>query len=131
MRKPISQQTILHVEDLEENRGVVRQIVRRVGANLVEAVDGQEGVNLAKSGLPDLILMDLSLPILDGWKATAQLKADPNTRHIPVIALTAHAMAGDEQRARAAGCDGYVAKPIDPIQFKQLLEDVLGGGPMP
>lgn len=91
---------ILHVEDLEDNRGIVRQLARRMGVTLLEAGDGLEGVTLAKRELPDAILMDLSLPIMDGWEAPTQLKADPTTREIPITALTAHAMAGDEQRAR-------------------------------
>ena len=124
----LTQQTILLVEDVEENRGIIRQLALRMGVTLLEAVDGEEGVHLARTRRPDLILMDLSLPILDGWAATTQLKADPETRHIPVIALTAHAMAGDEQRARQAGCDGYVAKPIDLIPFRNYLEKILAGG---
>ncbi len=126
-----SQYKILHVEDLEDNRGIIRQLARRMGVTLLEAGDGLEGVAIAKRELPNVILMDLSLPIMDGWEATTQLKADPTTRHIPVIALTAHAMAGDEQRARAAGCDGYVAKPIDLVSFQRLLERVLHSGAMP
>lgn len=119
---------ILLVEDVEENRGIVRQLARRMGVTLLEAGDGAEGVRLAQNEHPDLILMDLSLPILNGWDATTQLKRDPATSEIPVIALTAHAMAGDEQRARAAGCDGYVAKPIDLIPFQRYLEHILSGG---
>ena len=130
MNERFANRKILHVEDLEDNRGVVRQIVTRLGATLIEAVDGEEGVRLAHKEKPDLILMDLSLPVLDGWQATARLKADPETAQIPVIALTAHAMAGDEQRARSAGCDGYVAKPLEPTAFLRLLQDVLGGAPL-
>ena len=126
-----SQYKILHVEDLEDNRGIVRQLARRMGVTLLEAGDGLEGVAIARRELPDVILMDLSLPIMDGWEATTQLKADPETRHIPVIALTAHAMAGDEQRARAAGCDGYVAKPIELVSFQRMLEGVLQSGVVP
>lgn len=126
-----TQYKILHVEDLEDNRGIVRQLARRMGVTLLEAGDGLEGVNIARQELPHCILMDLSLPIMDGWEATTQLKADPATRHIPVIALTAHAMAGDEQRARAAGCDDYVAKPIDLTTFQRKLERVLNSGAIP
>ena len=126
-----SQYTILHVEDLEDNRGIVRQLARRMGVRLLEAGDGLEGLTIARREIPNAILMDLSLPIMDGWEATTQLKADPATRHIPVIALTAHAMAGDEQRARAAGCDDYVAKPIDLATFQQKLERVLHSGAVP
>jgi two-component system cell cycle response regulator DivK len=118
---------VLHVEDVEENRRVVRQILARLGVTLIEAVDGEQGVQAAKRELPDLILMDLSLPVLDGWQATARLKADPATRHIPIVAVTAHAMAGDEQRARAAGCDGYVAKPLDVVAFQSMVSSMLTG----
>ena len=121
--------TVLHVEDLEDNRGLVRQIIARIGARLLEAVDGDEGVRIARREKPDLILMDLSLPVLDGWQATTLLKSDPETKDIPVVALTAHAMAGDEQRARQAGCDDYMAKPIDPEKLQTLLRDHLRGGP--
>lgn len=123
-----TEQTVLLVEDLEENRRVIRLLAKRMGIKLLEAGDGAEGIAIAKRELPQVILMDLSLPILDGWSATTQLKADPETAHIPVIALTAHAMAIDEQRARQAGCDGYVAKPIDITQFQQYLRHVLAGG---
>lgn len=122
------EKTVLLVEDLEENRRVIRLLARRMGVTLFEAVDGQEGIDLAQREKPDVILMDLSLPILDGWTATTRLKADPATAHIPVIALTAHAMAIDEQRARQAGCDGYVAKPIDLVNFQNYLRHVLEGG---
>jgi CheY-like chemotaxis protein len=118
---------VLHVEDVEENRRVVRQILARLGVTLHEAVDGEQGVNMARRELPDLILMDLSLPVLDGWQATARLKADPATRHIPIVAVTAHAMAGDEQRARAAGCDGYVTKPLDVVAFQNMVSTLLQG----
>lgn len=120
---------ILLVEDMEENRRVVRHLVRRMmNVVLLEAGDGQEGLKIARREHPDLILMDLSLPVLNGWDATTQLKKDPETARIPVVALTAHAMAIDEQRARQAGCDGYVAKPIDVVTFRAYLEHVLAGG---
>jgi two-component system, cell cycle response regulator DivK len=128
MSRSLMQCKVLVVEDVEENRLVVRQILGRLGVTLLEAVDGREGVALARREMPDLVLMDLSLPILDGWEATRQLKADPTTAHIPVIAVTAHAMAGDEQRARDAGCDGYVAKPLDVVTFGRYVERVLMGG---
>ena len=122
--------TVLLVEDVEDNRGLIRQLAAHMGLRLVEAGDGAEGVRLAKAEQPDLILMDLSLPVLDGWAATAMLKADTATSGIPVIALTAHAMHGDEARAREAGCDGYVTKPISLVPFKAMLERLLGlGGP--
>ena len=128
MIKPLTQQKILLVEDVEENRGIVRQLLARMGVTLVEAGDGAEGVQLARRERPDLILMDLSLPVMDGWQATRVIKGDPQTASIPVVALTAHAMSGDEQKAREAGCDGYVAKPLDLVEFQRYLERVLGGG---
>lgn len=124
----MSEKKVLLVEDLEENRRVIRLLARRMGVTLIEAADGVEGLDKAHAEKPDVILMDLSLPILDGWAATTRLKADPETAHIPVIALTAHAMAIDEQRARQAGCDGYVAKPIDLTNFQAYLRHVLEGG---
>ena len=128
--KSLSMCKVLHVEDVDENRRVVRQIIARMGVTLFEAVDGEQGVAIARRELPDLILMDLSLPVLDGWQATAQLKADPTTCHIKIVAVTAHAMAGDEQRARAAGCDGYVTKPLDVVQFGEYVKAMLGASEM-
>jgi two-component system cell cycle response regulator DivK len=128
MRKSLLACKVLHVEDVEENRRVVRQILGRLGVTLLEAVDGEQGVTIARRELPDLILMDLSLPVLDGWAATRQLKADTTTRHIPIVAVTAHAMAGDEQRAREAGCDGYVAKPLDVVAFGSYVTTLLDAG---
>jgi two-component system cell cycle response regulator DivK len=109
---------ILLVEDNEMNRDMLSRRLERKGMTVVIAVDGQAGVEMATSESPDLILMDLSLPVMDGWEATRRIKASPETRSIPVIALTAHAMSGDEQTARDAGCDDYDTKPID---FKRLL----------
>lgn len=124
--QPPEPQTVLLVEDVEDNRGLIRQIAAHMGLRLIEAGDGAEGVRLARQQHPALILMDLSLPVLDGWAATAQLKGDPATAGIPIIALTAHAMQGDEQRAREAGCDGYVTKPVSLAPFMALLRRVLG-----
>jgi two-component system, cell cycle response regulator DivK len=104
---------ILLVEDNEMNRDMLsRRLIRR-GYEVIIAVDGQQGVDLANSIAPDLILMDMSLPIIDGWEATRRIKASDVTKKIPVIALTAHAMAGDREQALAAGCDDYDTKPID------------------
>lgn len=112
---------ILLVEDNEMNRDMLsRRLVRR-GFEVVVAVDGQEGVALAAREAPDLILMDMSLPVTDGWEATRLIRADGLTRRIPVIALTAHAMAGDRDRALEAGCDDYDTKPVD---FQRLLEKI-------
>lgn len=120
---------ILLVEDVEDNRGIIRQVAGRMKLTLLEAADGAEGVRLAREQHPALILMDLSLPVLDGWAATAMLKGDPATAHIPVIALTAHAMEGDEQRAREAGVDGYMTKPVSILALKDLLGRMLAGDP--
>ena len=104
---------ILLVEDNEMNRDMLSRRLERRGFVVVIAEDGGAGVALAKSESPDLILMDMSLPVMDGWEATRQIKAAFETKAIPVIALTAHAMAGDEERAREAGCDDYETKPVD------------------
>ena len=104
---------ILLVEDNEMNRDMLSRRLTRRGYEVVIAVDGQEGVTLATSAMPDVILMDMSLPVIDGWEATRQIKADPALAPIPVIALTAHAMAGDREQALAAGCDDYDTKPIE------------------
>src|ERR1700686_91537 len=104
---------LLLVEDNEMNRDMLSRRLARRGYTVSIAVDGAEGVALARSEVPDLILMDMSLPVLDGWEATRQLKAGHETRSIPVIALTAHAMPGDEVKAKQAGCDDYDTKPVD------------------
>ena len=104
---------LLLVEDNEESRDGLSRHLRRKGFEVLVASDGQQGLEAAQSGSPDLVLMDMSLPVLDGWEATRQLKADPRTRHIPVIALTAHAMAGDREKSLAAGCDEYDTKPVE------------------
>ena len=109
---------ILLVEDNEMNRDMLTRRLERKGFEVVIAIDGKAGIDMASSASPDIILMDLSLPVIDGWEATRQIKGDPATQSIPVIALTAHAMAGDEQRALEAGCDDYDTKPVD---FKRLL----------
>ncbi len=104
---------VLIVEDDELNRDSLRRLLRRRGFEIVLAVDGTEGVAVARAEAPDLILMDMSLPGIDGWEATRRLKDAPATRAIPIIALTAHAMASDRDKALAAGCDDYDTKPID------------------
>ena len=109
---------ILLVEDNEMNRDMLSRRLERKGYTVVIAVDGEQGVAMAQSENPDLILMDMSLPLLDGWEATRRLKAQADTKAIPIIALTAHAMASDEQRAREAGCDDFDTKPIE---FTRLL----------
>jgi len=109
---------ILIVEDNEMNRDMLSRRLIRKGFDVIMAEDGQKGVEMSKSDNPDLILMDLSLPIMDGWEATSTIKADPETNSIPIIVLTAHAMAGDREKALDAGADEYDTKPIE---FKRLL----------
>jgi CheY-like chemotaxis protein len=110
---------ILLVEDNELNRDMLSRRLERKGYSVAMAVDGQQGVEMAVSEAPDLILMDMSLPVLDGWEATRRIKIDERTRHIPIIALTAHAMQGDEDKAKEAGCDDYDTKPVE---LPRLLE---------
>jgi CheY-like chemotaxis protein len=105
--------TILVVEDVEDNRELVRLLLESAGYNVLEAHTGQEALDVLVTGLPDLILMDLSLPVIDGWEATRRLRDDERTRHVPIVALTAHAMAGDRERVMTSGFDGYIPKPID------------------
>ncbi len=112
---------VLLVEDNEMNRDMLSRRLTRKGYEVVIAVDGQQGVDLAGSAAPDIILMDMSLPVIDGWEATRQVKANPATAVIPVIALTAHAMAGDREQALGAGCDDYDTKPIE---LPRLLEKI-------
>jgi two-component system cell cycle response regulator DivK len=109
----ITMSKILLVEDNEMNRDMLSRRLERKGFEVAIAVDGKVGIDMATSSNPDIILMDLSLPVIDGWEATRQIKADPATQSIPVIALTAHAMAGDEEKALEAGCDDYDTKPVD------------------
>ena len=109
---------ILIVEDNEMNRDMLSRRLMRKGFEIVMAEDGQKGVDMSKSENPDLILMYLSLPVMDGWEATSTIKSDPETNSIPIIVLTAHAMAGDREKALAAGADEYDTKPIE---FKRLL----------
>ncbi len=122
---------ILLVEDNEMNRDMLSRRLERKGYTVVIAVDGQEALDKARSEQPHLILMDMSLPVVDGWEATRQLKADETMRRIPVIALTAHAMASDEQRAREAGCDDFDIKPIELPRLLRKIEALLGGSPPP
>ena len=117
--------SILLVEDNELNRDMLSRRLERKGYAVALAVDGQQGVDLALASPPDLILMDMSLPVMDGWEATRLLKADERTRHIPVIALTAHAMDGDEQKAREAGCDDYDTKPVELPRLLEKMERLL------
>lgn len=117
---------ILIVEDNEMNRDMLSRRLERKGYQVVMAVDGGEGVAMAASEKPDIILMDMSLPVLDGWEATRRVKANPSTAGIPVIALTAHAMAGDRDKTIEAGCDDYDTKPIDLPRLLGKIEAQLG-----
>ena len=105
---------ILVVEDHEENRRIMRDLLTSAGYEMIEAVTGEEGVTLAERERPDLILMDIQLPGLDGYEATRQIKANPALRSIPIIAVTSYALSGDDVKAREAGCDAYVTKPFSP-----------------
>ncbi len=116
---------ILLVEDNEMNRDMLSRRLEKRGYTLIIAVDGGQGVALAKSELPDLILMDMSLPVLDGWEATQQIKADATTKGIPVIALTAHAMESDRQKALEAGCDDFDTKPVELARLLTKIEELL------
>ena len=120
--------TILLVEDNEMNRDMLSRRLQRRGHEVLVAADGAEGVALARSELPDLILMDMTLPILDGWEATRQVKADPTTQSIPVIALTAHAMTADREQALATGCDDFDTKPIELPRLIGKIDAMLGSG---
>jgi two-component system, cell cycle response regulator DivK len=117
---------ILLVEDNEMNRDMLSRRLARKEYEVLVAVDGKEGVEMAGSVAPDLILMDMSLPVMDGWEATRQLKASPETKDIPIIALTAHAMSGDREKAMEAGCDDYDTKPIELPRLLAKMEDLLG-----
>jgi two-component system cell cycle response regulator DivK len=119
---------ILLVEDNELNRDMLSRRLKRNGYAVVIAVDGQEGVEMAASETPDLILMDMSLPVIDGWEATRRVKANESTRGIPVIALTAHAMAGDREKAIEAGCEDYDTKPVEITRLLEKITALLNPG---
>jgi two-component system, cell cycle response regulator DivK len=117
---------ILVVEDQEDLRGVLRDLLTGSGYAVIEAGDGEAGVAKAKSDRPDLILMDIQMPVIDGYEATRRIKLDPALKPIPIIAVSSFAMKGDEQKARAAGCDHYVTKPYSPMQLLRLIRGFLG-----
>jgi two-component system, cell cycle response regulator DivK len=123
--KGISMAKILHVEDNTMNDGMLGRRLKRKGFEYVRAYDGEEAVQLAHSELPDLILMDMSLPVKDGWTATKEIKAAEKTQHIPIIALTAHEMSGDREQALAAGCDDYDTKPIELPRLVEKMNRLL------
>ncbi len=120
---------VLLVEDNEMNRDMLSRRLIRQGFEVTVAVDGGEGVTTALEMKPDIILMDMSLPVIDGWEATRQLKAHPSTAAIPVIALTAHAMAGDREKAMQAGCDDYDTKPVELPRLLGKMRNLLGERP--
>lgn len=119
---------ILVVEDNEENRDSLKRRLERRGFTVLIAEDGQQGIDTATAEKPDLILMDMNMPVLDGWEATRRIKALPDLAGTPVIALTAHAMTGDRERALEAGCVDYHTKPIEFSKLMAQLESILGGG---
>jgi two-component system cell cycle response regulator DivK len=116
---------ILLVEDNEMNRDMLRRRLERIGYSVITALDGEQGYSLARSEKPDLILMDISLPTMDGWEVTQLLKANEATRRIPVIAVTAHVLVGDRAKASAVGCSDYDTKPIDFERLSRKIEDLL------
>jgi two-component system, cell cycle response regulator DivK len=117
---------ILVVDDQEDLRGVLRDLLTGSGYTVIEAADGEAGVAKAKSDHPDLILMDIQMPVIDGYEATRRIKADPTLKPTPVVAVSSFAMKGDEEKARAAGCDHYVTKPYSPMQLLRLVRGFLG-----
>jgi CheY-like chemotaxis protein len=125
---PAVVQKLLLVEDNEDNRIIYSTVLRHIGYTVIEAQDGVQAIALARSELPDLILMDISLPEVDGWEATRILRADPATRDIPIIALTAHALADDRERATAVGFTAYLAKPVEPRAVAAEVRRWIGGG---
>jgi two-component system cell cycle response regulator DivK len=116
---------ILVVEDQEDNRQILRDLLASAGFEMLEAEDGARGVAIAEAELPDLILMDIQLPEMDGYEATRRIKANPRLRTIPVIVVTSYALSGDEDKARAAGCDGYVTKPYSPRALLATIREHL------
>jgi len=122
---------ILYVEDNDDNIYVVKNRFTRAGFTVLVATDGAQGVAMAAAEKPDLILMDLRLPVVDGWEATRRIKAQPETRHIPIIALTAHAMSGDREKALAAGCDDFDTKPVEMPRLLEKVRALLPKGEAP
>jgi two-component system cell cycle response regulator DivK len=116
---------ILVIEDTEDNRQIIRDLLTSFDYELIEAVDGAEGVTMAKTHQPDLILMDIQLPVMDGYEATRRIRAIPDLAKVPIIAVTSYALSGDEAKTREAGCDGYVAKPFSPRQLLAKIREFL------
>jgi two-component system, cell cycle response regulator DivK len=118
---------ILLVEDNEMNRDMLSRRLARRGYEMLLAADGQQALDMARTQLPDLILMDMSLPVVNGWEATQVLKRTNETRHIPIVALTAHALSSDREKAMDAGCDGYETKPVELPRLLEIMENLLAG----
>jgi two-component system cell cycle response regulator DivK len=116
---------ILLIEDNEDNRRIIRDLLASTDYELIEAQDGGAGLTMAATHKPDLILMDIQLPVIDGFEATRRLKADPALRHIPIVAVTSYALSGDDAKALAAGCDAYIAKPFSPRQLLSKVRELL------
>ncbi len=116
---------VLVIEDQEDNRRIVRDLLASVGFDIIEAVSGEEGVTSAATHIPDVILMDIQLPDIDGYEATRRIKADPALCHIPIIAVTSYALSGDDLKAFEAGCDGYVSKPFSPRALLAKIREYL------
>jgi two-component system cell cycle response regulator DivK len=114
---------ILVVEDQEDNRQILRDLLTNAGFDMIEAENGEEAIASAQASRPDLILMDIQLPILDGYEATRRIKADPDLKSIPIIVVTSYALSGDEDKARRSGCDDYVAKPFSPRQLLAKIKE--------
>ena len=122
----MSSKKILVVEDTEDNRQILRDLLGMAGYDMVEAHDGAEGVAKAIEHRPDLILMDIQMPVMDGYEATRRIKANPELKAIPIVAVTSYALSGDEQKTREAGCDAYIAKPYSPRQMLAKVKEILG-----
>ena len=120
---------ILVVEDTEDNRRIIRDLLTSFDYELLEAADGAEGVAMAQAHRPDLILMDIQLPVMDGYEATRRIRAIPELAQVPIVAVTSYALSGDEAKTRAAGCDGYVAKPFSPRQLLAKIREFLPDPP--
>jgi two-component system cell cycle response regulator DivK len=120
---------VLAIEDHEDNRRILRDLLASVGYELIEAATGEEGIALAGSQVPDLILMDIQLPGLDGYETTRRIRANPALRGVPIIAVTSYALSGDDVKALAAGCDAYVTKPFSPRELLAKIRELLPKGP--
>jgi len=116
---------ILVIEDQEDNRAILRDLLHSAGFEVIEAHNGEDGVSMAGARKPDLILMDIQLPVMDGYEATRRIKADPDLQRIPIIAVTSYALSGDADKAKSAGCDGYISKPYSPRALLAKVRDFL------